>query len=317
MHALFTKPMDWMSIQLARPTVHRRTGADDESAAATQLLRHPDFFCDFVRPPADLELGREREISYRSPLPTPWSENNVVPGRWFPAVDDWRQRPTIVLLHGWNAESTYRILFPYIAWRLNRAGLNAVMIELPYHAHRKPRGRGAVTNFLSDDLLQVISATRQALADTRALIAWLEERGAPFVGLWGFSLGSWLSGLLACNGPRLGAVVLSMPVSRIDRVIEELDFCRAIKRRLAEVEVELGPLNLASYRPKISPEKILLVASEHDLFAPLETVEELWRAWDKPVMWRVRHGHISALLSAPTMERVVAWLAQASGAARI
>lgn len=309
--------MDWMSIQLARPTVHRRAGADDESAAATELLHHPDFFCDFVQPSGDLELGHEREFSYRSPLATPWPENNVVPGRWFPVGDDWRRRPTVVLLHGWNAESTYRILFPYIAWRLNRAGLNTVMIELPYHGHRKPRGRGAVTNFLSNDLLQVVSATRQALADTRALIAWLHQQGAPFVGLWGFSLGSWLSGLLACNGPRLDAAVLSMPVSRIDRVIEELDFCRSIKRRLAEVEVELSPLNLTSYRPKISPEKILLVASEHDLFAPLETVEELWRAWDKPAMWRVRHGHISALLSAPTMERVVAWLARTSDARRI
>ena len=309
--------MDWISIQLARPTVHRSGGERDESQAAEDLLHHRDFFCDFVTAPDDLKFSGAREFSYSSAITTPWPANNLVVGRLFRAGDDWRRRPTIILLHGWNAESTYRTLFPYLAWRLNRSGLNAAMIELPYHGHRKPRGPGAVTNFLSDDLLHVISATQQALADVRAMIAWLKEGGAPFVGLWGFSLGAWLSGLVACCDERIGGAVLATPVSRIDRVIEELDFCRSIKQRLTGVELELGPLNLATHRPKLSPENILLVASEHDLFAPLETVEELCRAWGGTAMWRVRHGHISALMSAPTMERTVSWLAQKSGAARI
>ncbi|MGA2220285.1 MAG: hypothetical protein ABSH21_00650 [Verrucomicrobiia bacterium] len=163
---------------------------------------------------------------------------------------------------------------------------------------------------MSDDLSHVVGAVRQALADTRALVAWLKEQGSPFVGLWGFSLGAWLSGLLACTEPRLGSAVLTTPVSRIDRVIDELDFCHSIRERLEGVEVRLDRLNLVSQRPKLSPDNILLVASEHDLFAPMETIEELWLAWNKPTIWRTRQGHISALMCAPVMERTVKWLAE-------
>ena len=80
--------------------------------------------------------------------------------------------------------------------------------------------------------------------------------------------------------------------------------------RLEGAEVRLDRLNLISHRPKLPPENILLVASEHDLFAPLETIEELWIAWNKPTIWRTRQGHISALMCAPVMERTVKWLAE-------
>ena len=309
MHAVLAKPMDWLSIQLARFSVHNGNGEGSQATAAEKLLDDPDFFCDFVQVPGDLTFTNDKKFRFTSPIQTPWAENNIVHGKLFACAENWRRHPTVILLHGWNAESGYRVLFPYLAWRLNRAGLNAAMIELPYHSHRKPRGRGAVKNFLSDDLLQVAGATRQALADTRALVAWLREQGSPFVGLWGFSLGAWLSGLLACTEPRIGSAVLTTPVSRIDRVIDELDFCRPIRKRLEGVEVRLDRLNLISHRPKLPPENILLVASEHDLFAPVETIEELWLAWNKPTIWRTRQGHISALMCAPVMERTVKWLA--------
>jgi pimeloyl-ACP methyl ester carboxylesterase len=308
MHALLTKPLDWCSIQLARLSVHNGHSESGRAAAADELLHCPDFFCDFVQVPRDLTFTRDRGFRFTSPIQSPWAKNDIVYGKLFPCREQWRPYPTVLLLHGWNAESSYRLLLPYLAWRLNRAGLNAAMIELPYHGHRKPHGRGAVTNFLSDDLLHVVGALRQALADTRSLVAWLREQGSPFVGIWGFSLGAWLGGMVACHDARIGAAVLTTPVSRIDSVIEQLDFCRSIRKRLKGSELRLGRLNLVSHRPKLRPNNILLVESEHDLFAPRETIEELWRTWDRPAIWRTRQGHISALMCAPVMERTVGWL---------
>jgi dienelactone hydrolase len=217
----------------------------------------------------------------------------------------------VILLHGWNMETGYRVLFPRLARRLNRAGLNAVMIELPYHGRRKPRRerRGAPNNFLSGDLVHVVQAARQAIADTRALVAWLRAQGCSQVGVWGISLGAWLGGVLACAEPDLSFAVMMMPVARMDRVIAELDFCRPLRRSLGGQPPRLEPMNLVTHRPRLAPDDILIVASEHDLFAPLETIEELWRAWDKPELWRLRHGHISMLMSAPVMKRTVGWIA--------
>ena len=242
-------------------------------------------------------------------MPSRWPENNKVHGRFFPAAKNWRKKPTVVLVHGWNAESSYRLLFPYLSWRLNRTGLNAAMIELPYHSHRKPRGRDAVTNFLSNDLVHVLQAMRQALADTRALVGWIREQGSPFVGLWGFSLGAWLTGLSVCATPEISAAAMVIPVSRMDRVIDELGFCRSIRERLEGADLNLDSLNLISHRPKLAPENILMVASEHDMFAPVETIEELWLAWNRPTLLRSRQGHISTLMSAPVMEKTVNWMA--------
>lgn len=310
MHAFVTKPLDWFSIQLARLSVHSGNGTDEHVTAAQSLLDHPDFFCDFVEAPRDMRFLSEREFTYSSALGTPWRENNVVHGRLFRSRARWQDKPTIILLHGWNAETGYRVLFPYLARRLIRAGVNVAMIELPYHCQRKPRGTDAIRNFLSDDLERVVEATRQAIADTRAMLAWLSAQGCSRVGLWGISLGAWLSGLVACADGRTNFAVLMTPVSRMDRVIAELDFCEPIRRRLNDSNIRLDRLNLVAHRPRPSPHEILIIQSAHDLFAPAETIEELWRAWDEPEMWRLAHGHISILMSAPMMERTVNWVAR-------
>ena len=203
----------------------------------------------------------------------------------------------MILLHGWNAELGYRTLFPYMARRFNKAGINAVLIELPYHSQRKPRERDAIRNFLSGDLLHVVSAMHQAIADTRALVAWLKTQSKMPVGMWGISLGAWVTGMLACAEPALDLAVLMTPVVRMDRVIMELDFCRPLRRHFHGASPRLEPLNLDSHQPLLEPDNILVVASEHDLFAPIATIEELCRVWQGPVLWRPRHGHISLTMS--------------------
>jgi dienelactone hydrolase len=309
-HRLVTRPLDWFSIQLARLSVAGGPAWQGDAAEAEKRLHAPDFFGDPVRAPRDLTFVTDRDFRFSSPIQSPWGRNNTVHGRLFRSAPDWQNKPTVVLVHGWNAETGYRVLYPYLAWRLVRAGVNTAMLELPYHSQRKPRGDDAIRNFLSADLVHVVGATQQAIADTRSLVAWLLAQGCPRVGLWGISLGAWLTGLIACADERLDFAVLQTPVARIDRVIDELEFCRAIRASLDGAAIRLDRLNLATHRPRLSPENVLIVACQHDLFAPAETIEELWRAWNKPVIWRTRHGHISVLMSAPIMERIVDWIAR-------
>lgn len=309
MHGTIAKPLDWFAIKLAGLCVHRGAGGRGQAKEVEALLHEPSFFGDFVTAPEDFQLKR-RTFRFTSAVVSPWKRNNTVHGRFFPAVKTFAEHPTVVLLHGWNQELGYRTLFPYLARRLNAAGVNAVLFELPYHRQRKPRGRGAIRNFIADDLHHVAMATHQALADARSLVAWLDKEGCRNIGVWGISLGGWLSGLLACVEARLKFAVLMTPVARMDRVIAELEFCEPIRRSLGGTKVRLEPLNLVSHRPKMPSENILVVASEHDLFAPVETVEELVVEWGNPVFWRTRHGHISVMLSAPVMERTVKWIAR-------
>ncbi len=318
MMGFLVRPLDRLAIRGATASVvgtRRRSRPLDLNGAATapndeygdvtaveELLRRPDLFKTAVGPANDLTFQSGHAFQFTSPVDSPWPENRIVHGKFYRAGRNWQNRPSVILLHGWNGEL--------------RRGINAAMFELPYHAQRKPQAPGAIRNFISHDLVRMVEATRQALADASALSGWLQKQGSPRIGVWGISLGAWLAGLLACHESRLAAALLMTPVNRMDRAIRELEFCEPIRRSLDAAPVPLPQeslerLNLLYHEPLIPPEKILLVESRYDLFAPPETVEELWRAWGQPQIWRVRHGHISILMSLPIMERAVRWLAAA------
>ncbi|MHC1765658.1 MAG: alpha/beta hydrolase [Verrucomicrobiia bacterium] len=255
----------------------------------------------------DLTLAEDGRFRFSSPIQTASLCNNTVLGRLFKAADPWQERPTVILLHGWNAELCYRYQFPFLASRLRRYGINTAAIELPYHMHRRPL-RGPVTDFISSDLNAMLEATRQAIADARALGLWLRAQGSASIGVWGFSLGAWLAGLTARVEPDLRFAVLTTPIARMDQAIAQLPFCEPVRQSLNGRPVDLHDLNLASRVPSLDPRNILLVESLHDLFAPPETIEQLWEAWRHPEIWRVAHGHITVLMSLRVTARTVRWI---------
>ncbi len=215
----------------------------------------------------------------------------------------------MVLVHGWNSERVYHYLFPWLAGELNARGLNVLFALLPYHGVRKPKASGAVTNFISNDLTTMLEATHQAVAEIRALIAWARAHGSSPVVLWGISLGGWLTGLTACLPAPPDALVLMTPLCKMSRAANELAFCWPLQQALTRHSLALDRLDLLAFQPTLSPEKILVIESRHDLLAPPETVEELWRAWQQPEIWRLAQGHISILLSPSIMRRTVNWVA--------
>jgi pimeloyl-ACP methyl ester carboxylesterase len=305
-----TEPLDRWAIRMACTSVVEKSG-DHHEHEAEELLSSPEFFDLSVGTP-DLRFTDQKHFSFTSQIQTRWSVNNEVHGRLYRAGSDWRNRPAVILLHGWNSESSYARQFPFFSWRLNRYGVNSAMFQLPFHGRRRPSGPGTINNFISHDLLNMVEATRQALLDARSLAKWLLEQGCPSVGVWGISLGAWLGGLLACHDPELDFAVLLTPVPNVELAIRELDFCVPIRTALQQKDVDVSRLNLASIQPVIPPERILIVEAQHDIFAPVEVVEEVWKAWNRPAIWRVRHGHISILLSVPLMERTVRWISRAA-----
>jgi dienelactone hydrolase len=265
------------------------------------------FENDVVLP--EITFSSATEFRFASVIRTRWDENNIVHGQLFRSGKDWRRKPTVIMLHGWNADHCYRHQFPRFARHLERAGINTAMIELPYHCQRRPSVEGSVRNFISEDLHSMLQATEQSVADIRSLRRWLREQGNPAVGLWGFSLGAWLTGLTICADDQFDFATLLTPVVRVDRAVAELDFCEPIRRALEQTSVPLEGLDLLTRRPRIPRERILLIESKYDVFLPPETVEELWRAWDQPEIRRVNHGHISIMMSRSVLKRVVGWIA--------
>jgi len=308
MIAGLSKLIDWSAIHFAAVRMPRPDGRDQRLAEAQQRIASPDFFPAAVEA-AKVQFSGADRLHFATPLPGVPEENNTVHGRLYRCAERWQERPTVLLLHGWNDAINHYSRFPSMSAHLNRHGFNAATLEAPFHFQRSPRQFAAWSNFLSPDILHTVEAARQAIAETRAFALWLRQQGTPALGLMGVSLGGWLGGLAVCHDALFSCAVLLTPVACLDRLVEEVAFCRGIRQAWQGRPVQTGRLNLTEGRPAVPKENILLIEAFHDLFVPRQTMEELWRAWDQPDMWRLRYGHIRVLRAPGLNGRIIHWMA--------
>ncbi len=315
MIAPLSKLIDWSAIQFLTTLGSRDHGRSPRLEEALQFLKGPDFI-PAESQPARVEFNPDKAgLNFRFPTPRPgdFAENNVVHGRLYRCGENWQERPVIVLLHGRADYFNHWYKFPLIARRCNRAGFNAATLVLPCYFQRRLRRPAALRG---SDYMQLAETTSQAIAEIRALTGWLLGEGCPAVALWGISYGAWLAGLAVCREARLTAAVLTIPGVRMNPEFAELVFLRRIReklqgQRVALEALNLTALNLATIRPAIPRENILLIDAIHDLMVPKEATKELWEAWGRPDIWRLPHGHISiTCMTAPGLTgRILRWLA--------
>jgi len=305
---LLLRLVDWMAMQMAAAAMPKPDGRNPHLAEARQLIDRPDFIPAQVAA-AKVQFTGAARFRFETHSPGPFAENNTVHGRLYRCGDHWQERPTVLLLHGWNDVIDHHVRFPYMARQYNRHGFNAATLEAPFHFQRRPRQLGAWSNFLCPDILRTVEAARQAVVEIRAFSEWLRQHGCPAVGLLGVSLGGWLAGLAVCHEARFSCAVLLVPAASLDRLVEDAPFFRGIRLTLNGQKIQAGRLNLTEARPIIPKENILLIESIYDMFVPVVAMEQLWRAWDQPEMWRLRHGHISVLVAPGLAERIIRWMA--------
>jgi dienelactone hydrolase len=299
--------VDWVAIELAAARMPRPDGREPPLAEMGQLLESADFI-PVATEAARVQLTGPLRVRFETPRPGAFAENNTVHGRLYRCGERWQEHPTVLFMHGWNDATNHYFRFPCMARQFNGNGINAATLEAPFHFQRRPRRLGAWGNFLCPDVLRAVQAAAQAVAETRAFAGWLLGQGCPAVGLLGISLGGWLAGLTLCHDARVACAVLTVPVARMDRLVEEAAFCRNIRRALQGRRADLTRLNLTANRPAIPKERVLLIEAVHDLFVPKETTEELWRAWEQPDIWRLRHGHISVMAAPGLAGRIIGWM---------
>jgi dienelactone hydrolase len=284
-------------------------GKPDEARVlrAREMLADPELLRP-IEETAKVTCGEKREFQFESTVRSGAGRNDTVHGKLFKAGESWAAKPLVILVHGWNAELHFLYVLPFVARALNRRGLNAALIELPFHLHRRPLDRNGMRDFISDDLPGMLKATRQALADIHALGRWAKARGCPSVGVWGFSLGAWLTGLYICQSDLARAAVLTTPVSNLACAVRDLAFCHPIRTGMNGSELNLSALNLTHHRPRINPAAIQLVESSYDLFVTKDSYRALADAWGLEDWNTQKQGHISVLTSRKAMKESISWL---------
>ena len=154
------------------------------------------------RTPSDYQITRNL-LRFTSAVHTPYAENNVVHAQWFRAKDP---RKAVIVLPHWNAPADAH---NGLAIGIQKLGLSALRLSLPYHDYRMPAELERADYAVSSNIGRTIDATRQAVIDIRSSIDWLEQQGFTRIGIVGTSLGSCYAFLASAHDPRIAINVFN------------------------------------------------------------------------------------------------------------
>lgn len=186
--------------------------ADIEAATPADFYREHtrrvmDASDDFYRAPAvnDYRLDGER-LTWTSAAPTASHENNIANARLFAAPISKAKRASaphkraVIVLPQWNSDAESHVALCRL---LNRLGITALRLTLPYHEARRPAELERADHLVSPDIGRTLQSVRQAVLDTRAGIAWLNQQGYTRLGIIGTSIGSCVAFLAFVHEPLL------------------------------------------------------------------------------------------------------------------
>jgi len=273
-----------------------------------EYFKNPGYVPDMkISSPSARRNYNIMRFQFDSPVYTRHRANNVVHGRYYERHGR-PDLPMVILLHGWRMESY--LLFDRYCRLLVRDGINCAMPDLPYHMNRTPRDSFAGEHTFKEDAIHTMETMRQSLFDVMSVANWAKKKkGARLVGVMGVSFGGLLSGLMACVEPLVDFAVLVCPASDLGEIFQKSRLGRLFEkenpraaRLITKYKDTLAGMSLPNLKPLLPPERIFIAHGIYDAMVPEEVTENLWHSWDKPVLKRYPHGHLSIILLNPQLE---------------
>ena len=252
---------------------------------------------EFFWLPDQIPTGvKEGRMDFPSFMVCDRKENNRVHLRVWPGPKGLKS-PAMVMLHSLFSASD--VGYAHWASVLNRLGWTAVFYDLPYHFRRRPKGTWSGELVFGGNLIRSAEAIRQAVSETRMVTRMLKQAGASKVGLWGMSLGGWVSALTLCHEPGLACAWLVQPIPDVATAIWDSEGGWVLRRQMEQRGLDraraerLLPLVCPSHaQAKIQPSKILIVGGGHDSISPPEKLRSLAGGWGGAHYREVPQGHI-------------------------
>jgi Alpha/beta hydrolase domain containing 18 len=236
---------------------------------AEHTLRNSAAF--YAVPPGTYSLNGDR-LTFQSAVVTPHPQNNTVMARYFPDRTPNGRRRAVLVLPQWNADADGHV---GLCRLLNRFGVSALRLSLPYHDVRMPPELQRADYIVSANIGRTLAICRQAVLDARQAIAWLQLQGYDSIGILGTSLGSCLSMLTAAHEPLIKAVALNHISPFFADVIWE-GISTAHVRESLEGRIDLEslrriwmPISPYPFLDEVRDKQTLLVYALYDLTFPL------------------------------------------------
>jgi dienelactone hydrolase len=266
------RPFEWGLDWIGETRDEREAPSASEQLerwAASMLAESDRFYA--IEPCTDYSLEGDR-LTFPSAIVTPHAENNLVRARFFASNSVKGRRRAVLVLPQWNADAAGHV---GLCQLLNRFGISALRLSLPYHDARMPAELRRADYIVSANIGRTAQVCRQAVLDARRAIAWLAERGYESIGILGTSLGSCLSMLTAAHEPLIRAAALNHISPFFADVVWEGLSTQHVRHGL-EGHIELEqlrrlwlPISPFPYLDRVRDKRILLVYARYDLTFPV------------------------------------------------
>lgn len=222
-------------------------------------------------------------------------------------------RPWLVCLHGFGMGRPLLDLrafrASYLHWDL---GVNIATVVLPMHGPRQEPGKRRGEGFMSIDLLDSVHGMAQAASDTRSVISWIRSTDPEArVGVYGISLGGFVSALVASLEEGLACAIAGIPATDIPDLYRRHS-PRNVRRKAYE-HGALGPdadavhsvVSPLVIKAKVAPDRRYIFAGVGDRMSTAGQARRLWEHWGKPRMEWYPGGHIGFFFAGAVQDFVV------------
>jgi dienelactone hydrolase len=252
-----------------------------QTLTVTSPLPKIDF--DPWKPVPSDESTIEYQETFPSAIQGPYPENNVVPIRVLLPAEVTGPVPAVVILHYWGATDLQ--VENELARELNDHGVGAVIMTLPYHLARTPKGSRSGRLAVVADPALLLQTMTQAVLDVRRTVDFLETRSEfdhSKFGIAGISLGAIMASVAFGVDDRLkfGAFMLGgadlahiiWHSSRVGPVREDLRRQGITEAKLREY---LEPVDAIPYLHSRHGEDSLVIGGKYDTVVPRSDTQKL------------------------------------------
>jgi len=207
-------------------------------------------------------------------------------------------RPWVLCVHGFATGSALVDFTSFNVRHLHdELGLNLAFPVLPLHGPRSTT-RFSGSELLSPDYMRLVHLFTQAVWDVRRVASWVRSRGATSMGVYGISLGAYVSSLAVSLCDDFDAVIAGLPPADFVGLAKDNQpwFMRQHEGDLGpdwqlirELTRPVSPLALS---PRVPVDRRFLYAGLVDRVVRPHQVRTLWEHWDRPDIHWFPGGHV-------------------------
>lgn len=294
--------------RLCFPDAHQDGDFQAFRALSEKAATDPAFFDEPTGAKSDFVLDGEW-LEYLSEVSTDEDANNTVRSK----ITDGGRNHALVVLHQWNATKRQSQLAKFFSGR----GVTVLEIAMPYHLERSRPGSSHADYMLGPNVGRTLQSVKQAVLDGRKAIRYLKSQGYEKISVVGFSLGSWIAGLIAAHDPAVTKCSLFLSAGSLADMVWTGRATRHIQESIApnlglvDLRRAWAPINLENYaerltRPELSLQ--LVLAKRDSVVLPSlskQLVTRLVIAGAKPDVIELNCGHYS--ISKPPFILMAGW----------